>query len=90
MEHCVILLLRRYSGAFEEAVRWRACAVVAAGYCLLVHARLCSIQRILPHRMCAYMQDEARLSVKHCIEFGSCSVPYWLAGWGKLIGGSMV
>ena len=41
-----------FSGAFEEAMRWCACAVMEAGYCLVVHARLCSVQRILPRSKC--------------------------------------
>ena len=65
-----------FSGAFEEAMRWCACALMEAGYCVVVHARLCSVQRILPHRMCAKMQDEAHIRVKHCIGYGSCSVVY--------------
>ena len=40
------------SGAFEEAMRWCACALMDPGYCWLVHVRLCSVQRILPHRGC--------------------------------------
>ena len=48
-----------FSGAFEEAMRLCACTVMEAGYCVLVRARVCDIQRILPHRMCAYMQDQA-------------------------------
>ena len=62
-----------YSGALEEAMRCCACALMATGYCVLVHASVCSIQRILPHRKCAEMQDEAQRRVKHCIGFGSCS-----------------
>ena len=38
------------SGAFEDAMRWCAWAVMEAGYSVLVHVRLCSVQRILPHR----------------------------------------
>ena len=41
-----------FSGAFEEAMRWCAWAVMAAGYCLLVHARLSSVQRILRRSEC--------------------------------------
>ena len=63
-----------FSGAFEEAMRWCACAVVEAGYCVLFHARLCSVQRILPHSKYAEVQDEAHPHVEHCIGLGSCSV----------------
>ena len=42
-----------FSGAFEEAMRWCSCEVMDAGYCVVVHARLCSVQRMLPHRGCA-------------------------------------
>ena len=49
-----------FSGGFEEAMRWCACALMEAGYCLVVHARLCSVQRILPHRKCA--KNETRRS----------------------------
>ena len=48
--HCVVEQV--ISGAFEEAMRWCACAVMGAGYCVLVHGRLCSVQRILPRREC--------------------------------------
>ena len=41
-----------FSGAFEEAVRGCAWAVMEAGYVVLVHARLCSVQRILPSSKC--------------------------------------
>ena len=55
VEQCVIFVVEQvFSGTFEEAMRWCGCAVMEAGYCVLVHARLrCSVQRILPHRMCA-------------------------------------
>ena len=43
---------RVFGGPFEEAIRWCACAVMEDGCCCLVHARLCSIQRFLPHRRC--------------------------------------
>ena len=62
-----------FSGAFEEAMRWGACALMEAGYCLLVHGRLCSVQRILPRRQCAKMQDEGHTPVKDWIRFGSRS-----------------
>ena len=43
-----------FSGTFEEAMRWCGCALMEAGYCVPVHPKLrCSVQRILPHRMCA-------------------------------------
>ena len=71
------------SGAFGEAMRWCACAVMEAGYCVLVHARLCSIQRLLAHRKCGKKRDEAQLRVKHCIGFGSSRVVYFVAGAGK-------
>ena len=62
-----------FSGAFEEAMRWYACAVMEAGYSLLVYARLCSMERILPRSKCGLMQDEADMRVKDCIGFGSWS-----------------
>ena len=54
-EHCVPLCVSRYcfSGALEQARHSRACAVMEAGDCVLVHARLRSIQRILPRSKCA-------------------------------------
>ena len=61
------------SSAFEEAMRWCSWSLMEAGYCVLAHARLCSIQRLLPHRMCAQMQDEAHMRVNDCIGLGSCS-----------------
>ena len=42
-----------FSAAFEEAMRRCGLAVMAAGCCVLVNARLCSVQRIMPHRKCA-------------------------------------
>ena len=54
---CHFVVEHVYSVAFEEAIRWCACAAMGAGYCLLVHARLCSIQRILPRSWCGQMQD---------------------------------
>ena len=38
-----------FSGAFEEAMRWCACGIMDVRYCLLVHSRLRSVQRILRH-----------------------------------------
>ena len=49
---CHFVVEQVYSGALEEAMRWCACAVMEDGYVCLVHARLCSAQRILPHRRC--------------------------------------
>ena len=42
-----------FSCGFEEGMRWCAGAVMEAEYCLLVHARLCSVQGMLPRRWCA-------------------------------------
>ena len=44
MSHFVVEQV--FSGAFEEAMRWCACAVKEAGYGVRVDARLCSVQRI--------------------------------------------
>ena len=46
--HFVVELV--FSGAFEQAMRWCACELMEAGYCVLVHARLCSVERILASR----------------------------------------
>ena len=54
-----VLVEQVFSGAFEEAMRWCACTVMDAGYCLVVHARLCRIQRTLPRSKCAKVQDQA-------------------------------
>ena len=70
---CHFVVEQVFSGGFEEAMRWCACALMEAGYCLLVHARLCSVQRILPRRECALMQYEAHVRAKHSIGFGSWS-----------------
>ena len=70
---CHFVVEQVFSGAFEGAMRWWACALMEAGYCLLVHVRLCSVQRILPRSKCAYMRDEAHMGVKDCIGFGSWS-----------------
>ena len=56
---CHFVVEEVFSGAFEDAMRWCACVVLEAGYCLVVHVRLCSLQRILPHSKCAYMDDQA-------------------------------
>ena len=40
------------TGAFEQAMRACACALMEAAYCSLVHARLRSVQLLLPHRRC--------------------------------------
>ena len=80
---CHFVVKQVFRGAFEEAMRWCSCALMATGHCLLVHARLCSIQHILPHRKCGKKRDEAQLRVKHCIGFGSSSVVYFVAGAGK-------
>ena len=45
---CHFVVEQVFSGAFEAAMRWCACALMEAGYCVLVHARVCSVQRILP------------------------------------------
>ena len=42
-----------FSGAFEEAMHSFAYVVIEAGYCVLVHARLCSLRHVLARRMCA-------------------------------------
>ena len=62
-----------FSRAFEEAMRWCACGVMEAGYCVLVHARLSRVERMLPCRRCGSMQNEAHRHDKHCSGFGSCS-----------------
>ena len=69
---CHFVVGQVFSGAFEEAMRWCACAVMEAGYCVLVHARLRSVQRILPRSKCGLMQDEAhmRAYAKDYIRFG--------------------
>ena len=71
-------------------MHWYACAPVAAGYCVLVHARVCSVQRILPHSWCGLMQDVAHRRVKHSNGFGNCIVVFWQAGAGKLNGRNIV
>ena len=52
---------------------------------MLVHVRLCSVQRILPNRKCGRKQDEAQLRDKRCIGFGSWSAVHSVAGGGKII-----
>ena len=56
---CYFVVEEVFGGAFEEAMRWCGCAVMEAGYSVLVHARLCSVQHIFPHRGCGLMQDQA-------------------------------
>ena len=81
MSHFVVEQV--FSGAFEEAVSWCACALMEARYCVLVYAMLCSVQRILPHRKWGKKRNEAQLHVKRCIGCGSSSVVYFVAGAGK-------
>ena len=50
---CHFMFEQVFSGAFEEAMRWRAWGLMDIAYCLVVHARLCSVRRILPHSKCA-------------------------------------
>ena len=73
---CDFVVEQVFSGEFEEGTSWCVCGVMEAGYCLVFHARLCSVQRMSPNRMCAQMQDHDHLRVEHCIGFGSCSVVY--------------
>ena len=78
-----------YSGAFEQAMSPRACAVIALGYCVLVHARLCSVQCILPGSKWAKMQDQVQLRVEHCTVSGSCSSVDCVGDGRKLDGGNI-
>ena len=50
---CHLVVEQAFSGWFAQAMRWCACALMKAGHCVVVRARLCTIQRILPHRRCA-------------------------------------
>ena len=50
---CHFVAEQVFSGAFEEAMCWRACEVMEAGYCVVVHAMPCRVQRILPPSKCA-------------------------------------
>ena len=50
---CHFVVEQVFSGGFEEAMGWCACAAMKAGYCVLVHARVFSGQRILALRKCA-------------------------------------
>ena len=49
---CEFVVEQVFSDEFEEAMRWCACAVDQTGDSVVVHARLCSVQRILPRREC--------------------------------------
>ena len=49
---CHFVVEQVLSFAFKEAMRWYAWAVVETGYFVLLHARVCSVQRILPRREC--------------------------------------
>ena len=49
---CHFVVEQVFSRGFEEAMRWCAWALMEAGYCVLVDARLCSVQRILPRSKC--------------------------------------
>ena len=73
---CRLVVGQVFSVAFEEAMLWCACALMVTGYCVLVHATVCSVQRILPDSWCAYMHNAAPMAVKQCIGFGSCSVAH--------------
>ena len=87
---CHFVRAQVFSGAFEQSMSWGACAVMETRYCVLVHARVCSVQRILPHRTCAKMQEEAQRRVEHCIGFGSCRHVLCVGGGGKVNGGYIV
>ena len=50
---CHFVRVQVFSGAFEQAMCWSACAVMETRYYLVVDARLCSVERILAHRRCA-------------------------------------
>ena len=50
---CHFVVEQVFSGAFEEAMRWCACEMMASGGFVLVHAGLCSVQLRLPRRKCA-------------------------------------
>ena len=43
VEQCDFVVEQVFSGAFEEAMRWCAWALMESGYCVVVHSRLCSI-----------------------------------------------
>ena len=49
---CHFVAEQVFSVAYEHVMCWSACRVMEAEYCLLVHARLCSVQRILPRSWC--------------------------------------
>ena len=49
---CHFVVEQVFSGAFEEAMRWCTCAAMKAGYCVLVHGKLCSVRLVLPRRKC--------------------------------------
>ena len=70
---CHFVVEQVFSGAFEEAMRWCACALMEAGCGWLVHGRACSVQRIWPRRECVKMQDEGHTLVKDWIGFGGWS-----------------
>ena len=70
---CHFVAEQVFSGAFQESMRLCACALMEAGYCVLVHVRLCSVQRTFRRSKCAQMQVVAHVCVEHCIGFGSCS-----------------
>ena len=77
---CHLVVEQVFGDEFEDSMRWCASAVMEGGYCVLAHARLCSVQRILPRSWCGLMHDEAHMRVEHCIGFGSCSAVHWGGG----------
>ena len=79
---CHLVVEQAFSGWFAQAMRWCACALMEAGYCWLVHARVSSVQGILPHRRCAKMHADAERRVEHCIGFCSSSAVHCV-GVGK-------
>ena len=50
---CHLAVEEAFSVAFEETMRWCACMVMKAGYGVLGHAWVRSVQRIMPRRRCA-------------------------------------
>ena len=84
---CHFVVEQVFGGAFEDAMRWCACALMEAGCYLLISASVCSLTRILPWRGYEKMQDEVNTPVKDFIGFGSWSAVHSVGAEGTLHGG---
>ena len=74
-----------FSGVFEQAICCHECAGMTAGYCVMVHARLCSVQRLLPHRKCAKCKKRPSCVLKTPLNLAAAALCIdWRVGGGYM------